>query len=141
MLKNKYDRILERFENYYPDLYSQTVDWWPSSRMCITVKLDDGMLFEFDSSVNTIRRIRPTNYNKESDLLKKDIGNNLQKIVSARSMSQSEIASKAGITEAMLSRYIHGTSMPGVDKVYGLAAALGCRVVDILGEAYEEYDT
>jgi DNA-binding Xre family transcriptional regulator len=109
--------------------------------MCITVKLNDGMLFEYDSQANTIRRIRPTNYSKDADVLKRDIGNNLQKIVSARAMSQSEIASKAGITEAMLSRYIHGTSMPGVDKVYGLAAALGCRVVDILGEAYEDYDT
>ena len=141
MVRNKYDRILERFETYYPDLYEQTVDWWPSSRMCITVKLDDGMLFEFDSPTNTIRRVHSADYNKEPDLLKKDIGRNIQKVIYARGMTQSEIATRAGVTEAMLSRYIHGTSMPSVDKVYALAAVLGCRVVDILGEAYEDYDT
>jgi transcriptional regulator with XRE-family HTH domain len=73
-----------------------------------------------------------------SDFLKKEIGHNLQKIISSRCISQAVIAERVGITPAMLSRYIHGTSMPGIDKLYSLASVLGCRVVDILGEAYGE---
>lgn len=141
MVKNKYDRILEQFERYYSDLYSQTVDWWPSGRYHITVKLEDRMIFEFDATNNTIRRVRPDNYKSDVDVLKTDIGYNIQKMISARGIPQSEIASRVGITEAMLSRYIHGTSMPGIDKVYSLAAALDCRVIDILGEAYDEQNT
>lgn len=137
MMREKYDRFLDKFNTYYSDLYKHTVDWWPSGRSCITVKLDDGMLFEFDSTDTSIRRVRPDNYVKDVEVIRKDIGHNLQKIIGTRNMSQSAIAEKCGITQAMLSRYIHGTSMPGVDKVYTLASVLGCRVVDILGESYE----
>ena len=141
MVKNKYDRLLNQFERYYPDLYRQTVDWWPSGRYHITVKLEDGMIFEFDATNNTIRRIIPGNYKNDIGVLRNDIGYNIQKLISANGIPQTEIASRVGITEAMLSRYIHGTSMPGIDKVYSLAAALGCRVIDILGEAYDEQNT
>lgn len=138
MVKSKFDVILEKFEKYYPDLYKQTVDWWPSGRFHITVKLEDRMLFEFDSTNNSIRRVRPDNYKKDIEVIRTDIGHNIQKLISTRGIPQSEIASRVGITEAMLSRYIHGTSMPGIDKVYSLANVLGCRVIDILGEAYDE---
>lgn len=140
MVKAKYDRILNQFERYYPDLYRQTVDWWPSGRYHITVKLEDRTMFEFDTTNNTIRRVIPESYNNV-DTLRSDIGHNIQKLILANGIPQSEIASRVGITEAMLSRYIHGTSMPGIDKVYSLAAALGCRVIDILGEAYDEQNT
>ena len=140
-MRQKYDRIIERFETYYPDLYRQSIDWWPSDRYHITVKLEDGMLFEFDSNDNTIRRVRSSPNTKDSEVIKKDVGYNLQKVITSRGIPQSEIAERSGITPAMLSRYIHGTSLPGVDKVYALAAALGCRVVDILGGAYEDSNT
>ena len=138
MMNEKYNNMINRFRTYYPDLYDQTVDWWPSGRLCVTVKLEDGMLFEFNSCDNTIRRIRSDAYSKDIDILRKEIGHNLQKIISARAIPQSEIAEGAGITPAMLSRYVHGTSMPGIDKVYSLASVLGCRVIDILGDSYEE---
>lgn len=138
MVKGKYDRILNQFEQYYPDLYRQTVDWWPSGRYHITVKLEDTLIFEFDSTNNTIWRVRPDNYKNDVVGLRCDIGHNIQKLIFARGIPQSEIASRVGITEAMMSRYIHGTSMPGIDKIYSLAAALDCRVIDILGEAYDE---
>ena len=138
MIREKYDEILNRFKNYYPEVYEQSIDWWPSGRLCITIKLEDGMLFEFDSVEHTIRRIRSDDYTKDVETLRKEIGYNLQKIISSRSITQNEIAERSGITPAMLSRYIRGTSMPGVDKIHSLASVLGCRVVDILGEAYEE---
>lgn len=134
MLNEKYNRMLEKFERYYPDLHRQTIDWWPSGRLCITVRLDDDYIFEFDSVTNTIRRIESTSRKIDDESLRKEIGYNLQKLIQTRSISQSTIASECGITPAMLSRYIHGTSMPGVDKVYALANVLGCRITDILGD-------
>lgn len=138
MMKDKYSKILERFETYYSYLYDQCVDWWPSGRTCITVKLDDGMLMEYNSIDNTIRRIQTGDCKKDVDMLRKEIGHNLKQLISTRGISQSEIAERCGITEAMLSRYVRGTSMPGLDKVYSLAAILGCRTIDILGEEYED---
>ena len=134
MLNEKYNRMLNKFERYYPDLYRQTIDWWPSGRLCITVKLEDDYIFEYDSINNTIRRIESGNSKVDDETLRKEIGYNLQKLIQTRSISQSTIATECGITPAMLSRYIHGTSMPGVDKVFALANVLGCRITDILGD-------
>lgn len=138
MTKDKYDKMFTQFEQYYDYLYEQTIDWWPSGRSCITVKLEDDTLIEFESYDGSIRRIQTNNYAKDAEALRKDIGRNIKKMIQTRSIAQSEIAEKCGITEAMLSRYIHGTSMPGIDKVHALAAVLGCRAIDIIGESYEE---
>ena len=138
MLKNKYDEVLELFEKYYPGIHEETVDWWPSGRQCITVKLRDGMLFEYDGFMNTIRRIQSSVRDMDTVMLKKEIGHNLQKVVQTRGMPQQEIAARCGITDAMLSRYIHGTSMPGIDKIYALADVLGCRITDILDDKFVE---
>lgn len=138
MMKGKYDSILDQFEKYYSFLYKQTIDWWPSGRRCITAKLEDGTLFEFNSVDNTIRKIRSDNNDVDDTLLKKEIGYNLQKVISARGIPQRDIAAKCGITDAMLSRYIHGTSMPGIDKIYAIANVLGCRITDILDDQYME---
>ena len=138
MIKDKYDKMFAQFEQYYDYLYEQTIDWWPSGRSCITVKLEDGTLIEYESYDGSIRRIQTDNYTKDVETLRKDIGRNIKKMIQTRSIAQSEIAEKCGITEAMLSRYIHGTSMPGIDKVHALAAVLGCRAIDIIGESYEE---
>lgn len=134
----KYNRILDRFEQYYPGIAAQAIDWWPSGRVHITVKSEDGMLFEYDYNQNTIRRLRSDTADVDVDILKKQIGYNLQKVISARGIPQNVIAERTGMTPAMLSRYIHGTSMPGIDKVHSLASVLGCRVVDILGDEYED---
>lgn len=138
MLKDKYNNMLENFKHYYDYLYDQAVDWWPSGRSCITVKLDDGTLIEYDYFSESIRRIQPTNYLKDAETLRKDIGINIKKMVQTRGMSQSDIAERCGITQAMLSRYIHGTSMPSIYIVNTLASVLGCRAIDIIGESYEE---
>ena len=138
MLSRKYDEILEQFKRYYSSFHSNTVDWWPSGRFCITVKMNDGMLFEYNTRDNTIKRIQTEQHTIDNAVLRKEIGYNLQKVISARGLPQSEIASRCGITEAMLSRYIHGTSMPGIDKVYSLADVLGCRITDILDDKYDE---
>lgn len=138
MIKEKYDRMLTNFERYYPSLYDQIIDWWPSGRSCITVRLNDGLLFEYDSIANTIRKIQPNNYTKDVETLRKDVGFNIKKVIQSRGIPQGDIAKSCGITEAMLSRYIHGTSMPSLDKINALASALGCRVIDIIGETYED---
>lgn len=134
MLNEKYNRMLEKFELYYPDLHRQAIDWWPSGRLCITLRLEDDYIFEYDSVSNTIRKIESNRNRVNDETLRKEIGHNIQKLIQSRSISQSTIATECGITPAMLSRYIHGTSMPGIDKVYSLANILGCRITDILGD-------
>lgn len=138
MLRDKYNKMLESFKHYYPYFYEQTVDWWPSGKTYITIKLNDGSLIEYDSFTDNYRIIQPNNYVKDAETLRKDIGENLKRIILTRGIPQSEIAKNSGITQAMLSRYIHGTSMPSVYIVNSLASVLGCRAIDIIGESYQD---
>lgn len=133
MLGSSFELILDQFKLYFPNLYAHGVDWWKSGPYHITVVLDDNSRVEFDSSDNSIRWVQKIDRSTDNDILRKEIGRNIRKFLVYRGMSQQELSEKCGITQAMLSRYINGTSMPGIDKLYNLAAALNCHVDDLLG--------
>lgn len=133
MLNSSFALMLDQFKMYFPDLYEQTVDWWKSGPYHITVLLRDNSRAEFDSSDNTVRWVQKVDYTTDNDILRKEIGRNIRKFIIYRGMRQQDVAEQAGITQAMLSRYINGTSLPGLDKVHNLAVVLGCQVADLIG--------
>lgn len=133
MLHSSFGLILEQFKMYYPDVYVQGVDWWKSGPYHITILLNDDSRVEFNSSDNTIRWISKIDHSVDNDILRKEIGRNIRKFIVYKGINQQDVAEKAGVTQAMLSRYINGTSMPGIDKLHNIAAVLGCHVDDLLG--------
>ena len=133
MLNSSFGLILEQFKMYFPSLYDRGVDWWKSGPYHITILLDDNSRVEFDSSDNTIRWVQKIDRSVDSDILRKEIGRNIRKFIVYRGMRQQDVSEKVGITEAMLSRYINGTSMPSIDKLHNIANVLGCHVDDLLG--------
>lgn len=139
MMRNKYEPMLDQFKLYYPGYYDQAVDWWASGRLSITVRLKDGTQFEFNSMTNTIRRVRTDASVASDDVVAKEFGHNLQKFITMRGVTNMELASRLGITNAMLSRYIHGTSMPSAGKAFRLAKALGCTIDELFDGTYMEY--
>lgn len=133
MMRSSFEIILDQFRMYYPSLYDQGVDWWKSGPYHITVLLNDNSRVEFDSSENTIRWVSKIDRSVDNDILRKEIGRNIRKFIVYKGMNQQDVAERAGITQAMLSRYINGTSMPGIDKLHNIASVLGCHVDDLLG--------
>lgn len=133
MMHSSFELILEQFRMYFPHLYEQGVDWWKSGPYHITVLLSDNTRVEFDSSDNTIRWVKKIDRTVDNDILRKEIGRNIRKFIVYRGMRQQEVSEKLGVTEAMLSRYINGTSMPSIDKLHNLASILNCHVDDLLG--------
>lgn len=138
MEKDKYRRILEQFELYYPDIYEQSVDWWVSGRMTIAVRLRDGGIFEYNRMDNSLRRIQVKEYSEDEEVRRKAFGYNLQKLIPFSGTTQAEIAKKLGITNAMMSRYVHGSSMPSADKANMIANLIGCRLDELFDENYIE---
>ena len=133
MLHSSFELILEQFRMYYPSLYDQGKDWWKSGPYHITVLLNDNSRVEFDSSENTIRWISKIDRSIDNEVLRKEIGRNIRKFIVYRGARQQDVAEQAGITQAMLSRYINGSSVPGIDKLHNIAVVLGCHVDDLLG--------
>ncbi len=138
MLNDKYQKMLEQFKCYYPNLYEKTVDWWPSGRMTITVRLMDGDKFEFNPMDNSIRRIQSREFEVDEAARRRAFGINLEKQLPHCGLSKGELAEKLGITNAMLSRYIRGTSMPSIDKGYLIASVLGCSVEELFDDTYND---
>jgi DNA-binding Xre family transcriptional regulator len=132
-MKSSFELILEQFRLYFPDLYDQGSDWWKSGPYHITVVLQDNSRVEFDSSENTIRWLHKIDRSVDNDIFRREIGRNIRKFIVYRGLRQQDVAESAGITEAMLSRYINGTSMPSIDKIHNLASVLNCQINDLLG--------
>jgi len=64
------------------------------------------------------------------------IGLNIKQRREAKRWTQAELAEKSGIvTQAMISRIEKGEDNAKIDTLRGIAAALGCSVVDLLTEA------
>lgn len=63
----------------------------------------------------------------------KVFGTNLKEILKKKNMSQSELAEKAGLTGAAVSRYFKGTRIPKVTTAYKIAEALEVTVEELLG--------
>lgn len=64
------------------------------------------------------------------------IGANIKQRREAKRWTQTELAEKSGIvTQAMISRIEKGEDNAKIDTLRGIAAALGCSVVDLLTEA------
>ena len=51
----------------------------------------------------------------------------------ARHMSQADLAERAGMTPDLVWSYENGRYVPGADKAYALAEALGCTINDLCG--------
>lgn len=73
-----------------------------------------------------------------------EIGERLTFYLEREGMSQRELAKRAGVTEAAISRYVKGAREPRAITVAALAKGLGVTVNDLVGaevgpldEAYE----
>ena len=58
----------------------------------------------------------------------------LKEIITKSGMTQKQFAAKSGVTEAAISRYIHGTRVPTMDALIKLKRAADCSWEDIIGE-------
>jgi transcriptional regulator with XRE-family HTH domain len=60
------------------------------------------------------------------------IGDNVRARRKASNMTQTELAERAGITQAVISRLEAGEENLKLSTLRGIAAALGCAVIDLL---------
>ena len=137
MVTDKYEKMLKRFELRYPHFYNKAVDWWASGRISIAIKLNDGMILDYNDMDNTIRWVK-VDEESTDESRKAAFGCNLQKFVTHCGMSKGDIAEKLGITNTMLSRYLHGKTMPSLDKGVQIANLMKCRVEELFDENYIE---
>jgi transcriptional regulator with XRE-family HTH domain len=65
-------------------------------------------------------------------------GRNLQRMLHKKNIDQGYLARQLSSTDAMISRYVHGTSIPSVYKVSRIAEIIGCDISDLVKINYED---
>ena len=75
---------------------------------------------------------------KDESVWGAEFGSNLQNVIRSKKVTQSQLAKKLGITEAMLSRYIHGTAIPSTYKTCQIANALECNICELIKTSYQD---
>lgn len=59
-------------------------------------------------------------------------GQNLEEMLVEANMTQRELADDTGLTEATISRYIHGRRMPTVRALVNIAYSLNCSFDELM---------
>lgn len=64
--------------------------------------------------------------------LMKNFGNNLKEILEDSWMTQKELSEETGLSESMISYYIHGKRMPNMKNIINIALALDCELNELI---------
>ena len=68
------------------------------------------------------------------------VGEKIQEILTARKMTQKELANASGLTEAAISRYITGARTPKSISLSAIAKALDVTTDELLGNTSDTHD-
>lgn len=60
------------------------------------------------------------------------IGENICSRMRQKDITQRELASRVGLTEVTMSRYINGLRQPTAYALYRISRALGCKMEDLM---------
>lgn len=132
MNREIYDDILDNFELYFPEIAKDAVGWHPSGRNTITVRLRNGDSVLFDDIMKTSRHIRKRDdQSLTEDEWRYEFKSRLAQILRHRGISQERLSELTGITQAMISRYITGKSVPSAYTITKIAQALECSPIEL----------
>lgn len=72
--------------------------------------------------------------------MSRDLGNRIAEMLSKRGLTQKELASTIGVTEAVISRYVSGERDPKPETIANIATALRTTSDYLLGIENEDFD-
>ena len=134
MNNNTYFDMADEFESYFPSLSSLAVDWYPSGRNEITVKLNDNRKLAYNSITKSIRYI--LKYDEDEFISEeawcKEFGRRLHKKVTERGITYKELSELTNISAVTLSKYAQGKAVPSAYKIKQIANVLECSQSELI---------
>ena len=125
---------MDTFTKRYQHIHDKAECWKEYDIDSVIVKTVDGRAYFFDVNETWVIRIKlfddPNELTKEEWL--NGFGYWLEKAIWSSGLSKQEAAEKIGISNSLLSRYLHAKVMPSTYIVHRLAYILGRDVNDIL---------
>ena len=136
MVKNKTDgddRLCDEFyeQRFFPDEKIVRVEKIRTDR--IRIDLDDGKQYDYDSRLKILMPVYTGHGESNNDTIIKEFVLNMFVEMKTRGVSQEDLADMTGISQATISRYTNGDSVPDLIALRKIARALGCSVADLTG--------
>lgn len=131
MSNTVYAQYFSNFQQRFPFLAKEVLDWETASDYEILVKLKDGSCLIYDNIDGTIRNL-PSDSNHMSETeCKKEFGIRLRRLMLIRAITQSELSNITGIQQSAISNYMTGRVIPSFYNADKIAKALGCSMDEL----------
>lgn len=131
---NAWDKYFENFTRTLPSAAEKVVDWWPSGRFEITMKLEDGSRVIYNDLNNTSRFVRHETFNADissEDEWKNIFASRLTDLMRVNFISAGELSDRTGLSRQIVSSYINGRRIPNGYNLVKIAKAIGCSVTEL----------
>lgn len=133
-----YDSFFIDFMDYYGGDGHDIVRWEPYEKLMICVYYDNGNKAYYDGGDGTVKNVGRRQADVEfidDELYARRFAWKLRSAINASPLSRAEICQRTGISNASLSGYISGRTMPNVIFIHKLAKVLKCPVEDLVNAA------
>lgn len=112
----------------YPMYANKVVDWYRNNYGELVVKLDNGTILQYDMYNETLRELRPDDYEWSEREYRREFGRRLSRVMLHKRVTQIELSQRTGIAQTTISKYITGKATPSSYNFRKIIKALNCSV-------------
>lgn len=130
-----YDNFFVDFMHYYGGDGHDIVKWEPYDKFMVCIYYDNGNKAFYDATTNSVKNIGRRREDVEfvdDELYAQRFAWRLKSAINSTTLSRAEICERTGISNASLTGYLTGRTMPSANKIYKLAKVLRCSAEDLI---------
>ena len=125
--------IWEDFQEQFPSMSRDVIDYYRSGRFEITVIFSDRKKAYYNYFNKTIRFINPrSDSGYEDEAWRHNFAIALNDRLNRLQMTQKDLASSIGVSPMTIIKYIRGTSSPSAYMVLKISHVLDCSVSELI---------
>lgn len=127
-----WEPVLQAFERVHPEFIGRIVDWYPSAKCEITVKIDNGSIYTYNLIGDVTRSVKKgENWDIDDEEWKSDFAQQLTNKLRSSGIPQWELARKTGLSEVSISNYLNGKAIPSTLNLRKITRVLGCSTSEL----------
>ena len=131
-----YDRMLDEFISYRPDLTEEIRRCEPKHLHAIRITLRDGRRIDYNGRTKTYHEVREYHTAKPDEVTdeacREIFASNLAEIMRLKGFGQSELSQRTGLSTAAISKYLKQKATPTITTLEKIAHALNCSREELL---------
>ena len=124
------ERFFDNFKMHFPITAKLTESYRKTGLYDLTVKLSDGTSVLYDDMQHSIRRLPKDCLKMTETECRREFGMRLRNLMFLKSITQTDLSEKTGISQTTISGYLNGKGTPSFYNVDKIAKALKCSTDD-----------